>query len=194
MKKLLLFFFFWCSLILNAQSPVEFHLTPEGTFVTNDGKDFAVVEYEGKNAHQLYQMMAANVGSVFNDPSKVMSGVDDVSIKIRAFCDNLYTQKVLGIPHMWEGYYQLEFRIKDGKVRVSAPSIEYEIKCPSLKPSGNLTGTTSNFPFIVKKWFKNGEPKEKELKNIQNVEVQMNYPINAILGLVGSTSKIEEDW
>lgn len=193
MKKLLSLFFLVCPILVLGQDLVSFKLTPEASFTTASGEDFVVVPFEGKTAHEIYQTLQMNVGAIYNDPSKVMSGVDDASIKIRAFSDNLYTQKVMGIPHTWEGYYQLEFRIKDGRVRVSAPHIENSIKCPSLSPNA-IGGNTGSFSHIVKKWFKNGEVKEKEAKNVANVELQMNGVINAILGLTGSPSKIDEDW
>lgn len=111
-------------MLAGAQELANFVLMPDGTYQTEDGKDFVVIPFEGKTAHQIYQELASNVGSTFNDPSKVMSGVEDASIKIRAFSDFLWLNKVLGIPHGWGGYYQLELRIKDGQVRVSAPVVE----------------------------------------------------------------------
>ena len=54
-----------------------------------------VIPFEGKTAHQIYQELASNVGSTFNDPSKVMSEVEDASIKIRAFSDNLVMAKTV---------------------------------------------------------------------------------------------------
>ena len=193
MKKFITLLLLVCPILAFAQDLVSFKLTPEGSFTTASGEDFVVVPFEGKSAHEIYQTLASNVGSVYNDPSKVMSGVDDASIKIRAFSDNLYVQKVMGISHAWEGFYQLEFRIKDGRVRVSAPHVERDITCPSLS-SNAIGGNKSNFPFIVKKWFKNGEVKEKEAKHVANVENQLNGAINAILGLAGSTSKVDDDW
>lgn len=193
MKKLLTLLLLVCPIFALAQDLVSFKLTPEANFVTASGEDFVVVPFEGKSAHEIYQLLASNVGSVYNDPSKVMSGVDDASIKIRAFSNNLYTQKVLGIPHAWEGYYQLEFRIKDGRVRVSAPFVENDISSPSLSPNA-IGGNRGSFSHVVKKWFKNGEVKEKEAKHVTNVEYQMNGAINAILGLSGSTSKVDDDW
>lgn len=190
MKKILFFFLLLCPFLMNAQDLVNFKLTPQGSFVAADGENYVVVPFEGKTAHQLYQMLASNVGSVYNDPSKVMTGVEDASIKIRAFSDNIYVKKVLGMPSYVQGHYQLEFRIKDGRVRVSAPMVEENLEM--VGADGKRY--PASFSHIVKGWFKNGEPKEKEVQNIENVENQMNYPINAILGLVGKTSTVDEDW
>ena len=152
MKKVILFLLLICPFIMSAQELVSFKVTPDGNFVSSTGEDFVVVPFEGKNAHQIYQMLASNVGSVYNDPSKVMSGVEDASIKIRAFSDNIYTKKVMGIPHAFQGFYQIEFRIKNGKL------------------------------------------KEKEAPNASNIELQLNGAINGILGLSGSTSKVDDNW
>lgn len=193
MKKFLLFLLLVCPVLVKAQELVNFNLTSEATFVNPEGENFEIVPFEGKSAHQIYQTLAMNIGTLYNDPSKVMSGVDDASIKIRAYCDNLYNQSVLGISHCWQGYYQLEFRIKDGRVRVSAPIIENDIKCPSLS-SNAIGGNTGNFAYVVKKWFKNGKLKEKDAPKAINLENQMNALINAILGLTGPTSTANEDW
>lgn len=81
-------------------------------------------------------------------------------------------------------YYQLEFRIKDGRVRVSAPYFEDD----------NEVGDIGNFAKIVKKWFKNGQVKEKETKTVAGLELYINGIINSILGLTGRTSNIDDDW
>lgn len=193
MKKLILLLLLVCPFLVSAQELVSFKVTPEGNFVTTSGEDFVVVPFDGKDAHQIYQMLASNVGSVFNDPSKVMSGVDDASIKIRAFSDNIYTKKVMGIPHAFQGYYQIEFRIKDGRVRVSAPFIEDDLRAPSLS-SNAFGGNNGSFRHIVKKWFKDGALKDKEAPHAANIEMQMNGVINGILGLSGSASKVDDDW
>ena len=121
-----------------------------------------------------------------------MSGVEDASIKIRAFSDNIYTKKVMGIPHAFQGFYQIEFRIKDGRVRITAPYVEDSLDAPSI--SNQFGGNKGSFRHIVGKWFKNGKLKEKEAPNASNIELQLNGAINGILGLSGSTSKVDDDW
>ena len=185
---LLLFPFF-----LNAQELVYFKLTPNATFVSESNENFVIVPFEGKNAHEIYQILASNVGSTFNDPSKIMTSVQDASIKIRAYSDNIYLKKIgLGMVLVFKGYYQLEFRIKDGRVRVSAPLVEEEIDGPPTT-LGNGIGEYS-FSKLVNTWFNNGEIKKKEKQNVINLETELNSVINTILGLIGSTKQVEEDW
>lgn len=169
-----------------AQDLVHFVLMPDGTYQTEDGKDFAVVPFEGKTAHQIYQELATNVGSTYNDPSKVMSGVEDASIKIRAFSDFLWFNRVLGIPHGWEGYYQLEFRIKDGRVRVSAPIVE-DIAMDTQPYKKTTYGDK------VKGWFKNGVVKEGDKKKYDEIVAHMNGIINRILH-TSTVQDAQDDW
>ncbi|MBD5216683.1 MAG: hypothetical protein HDS78_09275 [Bacteroidales bacterium] len=185
MKKLLAFILMLLPMIMNAQDLANFILTSDGTYQTEDGKDFVVIPFEGKTAQQIYKELASNVGSTFNDPSKVMSGVENVSIKIRAFSNDLIRISMLGLGQSLGGYYQLEFRIKDGRVRVSAPIIEETlwIKEP----------TARKFSKEVKGYFKEGELKEKKKKDYDIVVAKINGTINRIL----HTSALQdeaEDW
>lgn len=169
-----------------AQDKVNFNLTPIGSFITDGGEDFVVVPFEGKSAHQIYQLLATNVGSLYNDPSKVMSGVEDASIKVRAYSANLCQKKVV-LTFDGGGYYQLEFKIKDGRVRVSAPYIENQISFETQPIS------FGEFRYIVSKWYekKTGEPKNKNKRDIYRIEHQVNSIINSILGF---NANQEEEW
>ena len=174
------------SLAITVQGQVAFHVTPDGSFITNEGTDYVIVEFEGKDAHQIFQELSSNVGSIYNDPSKVMSSVEDVSIKIRAI-ENFLTNSTMGIPvGSWRGYYQLEFKIKDGRVRVSAPMIE-----PYFQDS-NYMKPNKSYKNYVKGLFKNGQVKENKKKEYNKLNYLINNPINAILG--SYKSKDEIDW
>lgn len=186
MKKLIAIVMMLLPMLAGAQELANFVLMPDGTYQTEDGKDFVVIPFEGKTAHQIYQELASNVGSTFNDPSKVMSGVEDASIKIRAFSDFLWFNKVLGIPHGWGGYYQLEFRIKDGRVRVSAPIVE-DIAMDTQPYDKWSYGSK------VKKWFKNGVVKEGDKKKYDEIVAHMNGIINRIL-YTSTVQDATEDW
>lgn len=189
MKKLIVILMLALPLAATAQDLVHFALTPDGTYLTEDGKDFAVVPFDNKNAHQIYQELATNVGLTYRDPSKVMSGVEDASIKIRAYSDDIICDRPFGGIKMLPmgGYYQLEFRIKDGRVRVSAPIIEEEVRHYG-------SSISSNFFRVVKKYFKNGKLKDDKRKVYYDIVVrEMNSIINRILN---STNVQDEnnDW
>ena len=164
-----------------AQELANFVLMPDGTYQTEDGKDFVVIPFDGKTAHQIYKELASNVGSTFNDPSKVMSGVEDASIKIRAYANVLIYRFVIGAKQPLGGYFQLEFKIKDGRVRVSAPYVEDKLDA-SFK-----------FTKLVGAYFKDGEIKPNKQGDYNTIVLQMNNIVNRIL-YTSSTQEATEDW
>lgn len=186
MRKKILFFcvITVASIACLAQPIVEFHVTPDGSFKSPEGKDYIVVPFEGKNAHQIYVELATNVGSIYNSPANVMSSVEDVSIKIRAIKNFLVTWGA--ISSEFSGYYQLEFKIKDGRVRITAPIIEQDM---TDKNGYNHAGYYRKY---IKGIFKDGVAKGKQLAKYIALNQSMNSTINAILGLCKSEE--EEDW
>lgn len=191
MKKLIAIVMMLLPMLASAQELANFILMPDGTYQTEDGKDFVVIPFEGKTAHQIYQELASNVGSTFNDPSKVMSGVDDASIKIRAYSDNLVMAKPFGFvkDQPYGGHYQLEFKIRDGRVRVSAPIVEEDVEYISYDHK-RYDGTFSK---LVSKYFKNGVLQEKKKKNYDAMVARMNSIINRIL-YTSTVQDANEDW
>ncbi len=189
MKKLIVMMMLVLPMLAMAQDLVHFVLMPDGTYQTEDGKDFVVVPFEGKTAHQIYQELATNVGSVYNEPSEVMSGVEDASIKIRAHSDDLIRNRLMGIGQSFGGYYQLEFRIRDGRVRVSAPFIEEKV---GFWMNGSYN--SNKFVFFVKKHFKNGKLKDgKRAEDYNIVVAKMNGIINSILH-TSTVQDAQDDW
>lgn len=191
MKKLIAIVMMLLPMLATAQELANFVLMPDGTYQTEDGKDFVVIPFEGKTAHQIYQELASNVGSTFNDPSKVMSGVEDASIKIRAYSDNLVMAKPFGFVkgQPYGGHYQLEFKIRDGRIRVSAPIVEENVEYISYDHK-RYDGTFSK---LVGKYFKNGVLQEKKKKNYDAMVARMNGIINRIL-YTSTVQDANEDW
>ena len=180
-RKFLALLLLLMPVLVNAQDLALFKLNQFGQYTAENGDDYIVIPFEGKTSHQIYQELASNVSSLFNNPSKVMTGVEDASIKIRAFSDDLIRIKILGLAQSLGGYYQLEFKIKDGRVRVSAPMIEETMW---------IDGPTARtFTKEVKGYFKNGELKEKKAQDYKIVVAKMNAIVNSILG----STKSEED-
>lgn len=191
MKKLLTLILMLLPLVAVAQDFADFVLMPNGIYQTKDGKDFIVVPYEGKTAHQIYQELASNVSSTFNDPSKVMSGVEDASIKIRAYSDNLVMAKPFGFvkDQPYAGHYQLEFKIRDGRVRVAAPVIEDNVEFISY----DHKKYDGRFSKLVGKFFKDGVVEDKKKKNYDSMVEKMNNIINRIL-YTSTVQDAGEDW
>ena len=181
MKKLLLIAMCIITLCGNAQSIISFQLTETGSFVSEEGKDFIIVPFEGETAHQIYQKLFVNASALYKNPSQVISVVEDASISIRGYSQKITYTKFLLEKKWISGFYNLNFQIKDGRVRVSAPIID-EIEEGTVK---------TRFSWTVEGWYKKGKPKEKAKERIELVEFNMNSLINAILG---TTKTNTEEW
>ena len=193
MKKLFLFFtMLLIATNVIAQQVVEFCLKPDGTFQSHDGKSFVVVEYEGKTQQELYNMVKANVLTLYNSPQTVMNEIEPTNITIRALSDKLYsTYALVGAFVEYRARYNYVFQFKDGKIRVDAPLIDSQ-----LNVTASAVPISKTFVSLIDDWFdKKGNVKKKKQKNVSKIEAIFNYPINYLLGnLNQSTKKDEEDW
>lgn len=166
-----------------AQKTAIFKLTTSGSFTSEDGNNYIVIPFEGKDAHQIFQLLCANVNKLYKNPQKVLSVVDDASVSIRAFDSKITNIKDVIQTYDISGYYNLNYDIKDGKVKVSAPIIDE-----------NLTKTVNgarekDFSRMIRSWSKDGVFKDKFAKQIEYTETNINSIINYILG----TGKNQED-
>lgn len=185
-KSVLSILIAFCGLIAaNAQTPkVEFTISPSGTFVSDDGKDYVIYYEEGKSAHELYQRVCTNVGKVYNSAKDVLSAVDDKSVAIRAFSDNLIIGEVImGLKFYYSFYYNLLFEFKDGRVKISAPVIG-ELK---------LDNKRSTLYKKSQKFFnKDGSVKKNKATEKSLIEYEFNSIIAKLLGIDSSSSN--DDW
>ena len=191
MKKAYLSFFLLCAaLMINAQESVKFSLRPDGSFLSEDGKSYTVVEYEGKTAQELYSLIKSNIITLFNSPKTVLSENEPINLSIRALSEDLYkTYKAGGGFVTYKVYYNLVFHFKDGRIRVDAPTVDR-----NLEVYATGIPLPKTFVSLVDGWFdKNGKAKSNRVKYIENVENNINYPINYLLGNKKETPFIEED-
>lgn len=169
---------------------VNFKLQADGRFVTEDGADYVVVPFEGKTAHELFVMLTSNITSIYRDASKVMNTVEDNVVKVRGFAENgTIFPFITMFRFSVEGYYQLEFKVRDGRIRVSAPYIENEAMYTG-GPEGPIPVTYTGM--IQKHLFdENGNVKKKRAKDVASIETFINSIINRILT---ESEVIEEEW
>lgn len=176
------------ALSVNAQDKgVDFKLQKDGSFLTADGKDYVIVKYDSLTAHEIYQKLCSNAGGVYNNPNRVMSNVEDVSIKVRAISTGL-VKGVLGVVR--DAYYQYQIQIKDGRVRVEAPVIEEEL----IRLNYNdMACWWHKYPA---KWLKDEKSTEKHKVKILWVEMNINAAINGVLGYspTENENKKEDNW
>ena len=183
---------FFFSMEINAQNVVNFSLKSDGTFTTEDGKSYVVIEFEGKTAQDLYNTVKANVLTLYNSPQDVLNEIEPKNITIRALSDVLHSTYKLGSAFTeYKAMYTLVFQFKDGRIRVNAPEID-----GNLKVSATAIPIPKTFVSLIDDWFdKNGIVKKNKQEKVAKIEAQFNYPINYLLGNYNKQSNTEaEDW
>lgn len=199
MKKFIFFCFCLFHIIASAQNEVNFVLKENGEYYTEgESQNFQIVQFEGKSAEEIYTILLTNINSIYNDPKIIVSNVKNSSIKVRALLKEALFVNLYGMAECWvAANYQLEFRIKDGRVRVSAPFIEDELIRENLssyesshtnKSSNSNTGFWS-FRKQVSKQFKKGVVKNKYQRYHKEANQRINNIINNIL-----SNNIDDNW
>lgn len=125
----------------------KFHLQENGTFLTEDGTDFIVLDYPGINQEDLYNEFLVAITKLYVSPQKVIDKVENRIIRINGFSSTAfvmdYEKKLLGLPRIekYAAMYYLQFQFKDEKMRVDAPIIN------KIIPINIVTGKPQDNPF-----------------------------------------------
>ncbi len=180
MKKLLFAICIAISAIFPAisQNPVDFRINASYGFSDPDGKKDIVVSFPGKTAHEIYTMMAINIGVMYYQPAEVMYGVQDALISVSGhmndFCRN-GDQK-------WSARYDLKFIIKDGKVLVLNPTIRNLAEDKTTLYSAKRLEFVD---FVNRYWYNRevGQFVSSESNNMSLCESAINRVTNQILGI-----------
>lgn len=161
-----------------AQNPVEYRINANYGFSDPNGKKDIVVNFPGKTAHEIYTMMAINIGIMYYQPAEVMYGVQDALISVSGhmsdFCRN-GDQK-------WSAKYDLKFVIKDGKVLVLNPTIRNLTEDKSTLYSAKRLEFVD---FVNRYWYNTevGQFVSSESGNMSLCESAISRITNQILGI-----------
>ena len=180
------------AVVVQAKAQVAFHgftITADGYYRAPDGKDYIVYPFEGKSASEIYSLICTNVARVYNSPKRVMSSVENTSVAIHAYADDiLYQKSYLGIKFFYEGTYNLLIEIKDGRVKVNAPSFGMQT---GQSETINRIKTAEK---ILSDFFdKNGRVRENRTVWKIYAERRINGIYESLLGL-DNQGKTNNDW
>lgn len=169
---------------------INFKLNGNGCFESQDGKDYIVVNCEGKTAHELYDIVRINVGKTYNSPKMVMSVVEDKSIAIFAYVQDIIIEGNFIAKISYECDYNLQFDFKDGKIKIGAPKLgEMAWQKSAIDRMKYDNYSASNI--ISKKFFdKKGKAKKKKIKDIEKIEARFNALLNALVAIPTAN----DDW
>ena len=180
------------AVVVQANAQAEFNgftISADGHYRAADGKDYIIYQFDGKSAKDIYTLICSNVSKVYNSPQSVMSTVENSSVAIHAFADDiLYQKSYLGIKFFYEGTYNLLIEIKDGRVKINAPSFGMQT---GQSETINRTKTSEN---ILSDFFdKKGRLKGNRVIWKPYAEQKINSIYKTLLGL-GNTKDTNNDW
>lgn len=173
--------------ILSVASFAQFKASPEG-IVTEDGTGYIVVKYDGKTAEQLYKAIEAYIVANYVSPKNVMSGQEYTMINLRTLYKGAFNHKTwMGIKYYADVSLSVVFRIKDGKIRVDAPTVNY-----MWGANGNGEGELY-YPDLFYK--KNGSVRnEKRLENFNSwLNATTSIMLMRIDNEIKGTNAIKQD-
>lgn len=192
MKKILSVLAIMLAVVVQASAQQKFEgfsITYKGEYVSSDGKNYIIYPFEGKTAKEIYTMICTNVAKVYNSPHTVMSTVDDASVAIHAYSDGLFYQtSYLGIKFFYEGKYNLLIEIRDGRVKVHAPTFGMQTGQSEVG-----RGPKSAERILSSFFDSNGKVKRKRSVWKTWAEQKINGIYEILLGLGVADSK-DNDW
>ena len=99
-------------------SAQEFEVTPDGLKEKTSGKDFAVIEVQGKTASELYNNAVKYINVSYKNPKEVIKGdVKDDFIKWETFVPNIGTIKNSFVTVPADALITVQLSFKDGKAK-----------------------------------------------------------------------------
>lgn len=190
MKKILFMF-----AMLPMFSYAQFKCTKEG-LTTEDGKQYYVVNIDGKTAMELYKGVNSYVISNYKNPDAVANKMEGEMINIHSFDDEAFLlSTVMGLKVYGEIDMNLVLYFKDNKIRFNVPVIN---KMQADKTSGvgdekteyYFSGGMGKFMGSASLFNKNGKIKDE--KFVEGLESYINNMVNEISESAKSYSG--EDW
>lgn len=243
MKKILFLFVFMFPVFTFSQNrKIRLHLTEYGQYLTEDNKDYSIIEYPDMSAHDIYGALKTKVIKVFEDPDLIMQTVDDKAIVLTFHYPVMKThfwvekEKVkmnigkallavatsglsiglealsrLGVDRNEDffGTVKIAIDIKDGKIRISTPSIDSQPYFTGERKNADVADDVvkymNSFDFFerVKTNYSKAEAKREKYKkraeeinesrknNIIESEENMSYIMN---GLLDFSKDSNDDW
>lgn len=166
----------FCFLKLNAQTNIKLELNDSCEFVSTDGKNYVIVEYPGKTAHEIYDGIYTNIVKTYNDAKDVTNSVPDKAISVRAFSKKL-------IEYCWWK--------EPKKFTIGKAALAYITAGVSLAVDAIKAGNLANGDYCIAGFYKlNVEIKDGKAK----IETPIIEGISSITYLDGSKSIDISEW
>lgn len=182
MKKVLILLALLMPLMCSAQFILE-----NGSFVSEDDKNYIVYEFPGKTKAELYKMVKSSIIDLFVSAKDVLSENENESLKIRGVSQKDVFTKSMGMTFNIETTYTIQFHFKEGKVRVDAP---YIVSMTSGTQRNAIYMNRGGRDCLYKK---NGEVRYGDLKESLEKFIN-NLSLSIIKGIDDKKSEDDDNW
>lgn len=191
-------FCFVCLMFVGLFAHAQFKASKDGV-ITQDGKNYYVVEIKGKNAKELFDAVEAYVIANFKNPDAVSNLQEGKMINIHGFFSKAFKcRKSLIGAHYADVDLNLIVYFKDGKIRFDAPIVNSMV-CNTLKSNSDMpcklyfhkSGTVGQFGGEINMFKKNGEIRDEFM--VYEFNSFINELISNIINYVTNEAS-NEDW
>jgi hypothetical protein len=157
MKKLALFLTLLFSITLTSQS---FEVTQDGLKDAQDlDKEYLVLNFENKNAQELYNKTIRYINETYKNPEEVIVGnIENEFVKFKTYQSNFARFKNGFVKIPWSINYTTTISFKDNKVKYEINSIDI-----TNKENNNLYFSGGGISFYIFK-SRNGKLKMEDAK------------------------------
>ena len=172
------------SCMSNAQYVSNLKMNYDGNFTTQDGKDYDVAIFEGKNATELFDMVRKKL-LWLSVRQKMLKAVNDKIISIYGYAPQCTFFTAPGMKFYLSFHFSLKFQFKDEKIRIEAPAL-YEMEgsaWPTLQKTFKAKGIYSKDGVL------SDNPKKRQ--TVTMLEEYFNDLLNRI---INGDAKANEDW
>lgn len=174
--------------LYSQENSVKFSLNHDGTMLTEDGKNFKVIQYDGESKESIYNKLLLGITSLFNDPKTVISKLENQMISLSGIQGiNWNVKGLLGTIRV-DFHYVIKFHIKDNRVKVDSPYFTM-----LSFSSGGSQRDISGWLVAQKIFTKEGQPNTKKENNYQFYN-DINNTFNTLVSQILNYTTTQEDW
>lgn len=148
-----------------------FKFYSDGLFHETDKKDYVIITAPGKSVSDIKSSIMSSLSSMYTNPSKVISTLGDNIINVNAYYSDVTIKDVIYMKH-YSFTYNIKIEIKDGKIKVDAPSFsKITERIVPIIPGNSTTERYIEAPTLFGMLAKAGEKYQAPIEDIINSHI-----------------------
>ena len=174
--------------VYSQDSSVKFLIQSDGTMLTEDGKGYQIIIFDGESQEEIFNKLIIGVTAIFVDPKSVISTVENQLISISGVRGIQRDVGGLWGNSMVYFHYVIKIHIKEGRVKVDSPSFSL-----LSFDSGYIQDDIPGWLVAQKIFTKDGQPnKKKEI--YYDFYNRVNESFSSLINQILNYSASNEEW